>query len=232
MIKISKPIIIKDLGMLFPTKKSKRKYRYTLCKCFCGNEFKTMTTNINSERVISCGCVSSMKGIKNMTHGMKSHRLYNTWSNMMDRCNNEKCKAYKYYGARGIKVCDRWKNINNFIEDMYPTFKEGLTLDRKENDKGYSKDNCRWETKATQSRNARVLRSDNTTGYRGVTKRKDRDKFTSKIQVSGTNINLGSFTHAIDAAKAYDKYVIDNNLEHTINGVYQTAKEREREDRL
>ena len=67
---------------------------------------------------------------KNVKHGMKQHRLYYVWSDMKRRCINPKRKDFKYYGGRGIKVCEEWMDINNFISDMYPTFQEGLSLDR------------------------------------------------------------------------------------------------------
>jgi len=103
---------------------------------------------------------------------------------------------------------------------MYPTFIEGLTIDRKENDLGYSKDNCRWTAKNIQSRNTRIIRNGNTSGYRGVSYEKSKNKYSSFIYLNNKRIYLGHFDNPLDAAKAYDKYVIDNNLEHSRNGVY------------
>lgn len=207
-------VLVKDLGMMYPTKTSKQKARYGIYRCHCGNEFKTQTSNIKSGHTTSCGCLQGSK-----THGLKSHRLYNTWLGMVHRCNNPKCKYYKDYGGRGITVCDRWLSIENFIEDMYPTFIEGLTLDRKDNNLGYHKDNCRWVTKNIQARNTRTLRISNTSDYRGVTLDKSSGKYKSSIKVNSKSINIGYYGTALDAAKAYDKYVSDNKLEHTINGV-------------
>ena len=148
---------------------------------------------------------------------IKKHRIYKIWSVMKDRCNNPKSKPYSRYGGRGITVCDRWKVFKNFAEDMYPTFKEGLSIDRKDNDLGYSPDNCRWATKSTQTQNTTKIRCNNKSGYRGVSWHKSSNKWTSKINIDNKRINLGYFTDKIEAAKAYDKYVIDNNLEHTRN---------------
>lgn len=136
---------------------------------------------------------------------------------MMERCNNINHKDYKYYGARGISVCDEWHNIQNFIKDMYPYFEDGLTLDRIDNDKDYSKDNCRWTNKKIQSRNTRKIRSNNTSGYRGIVFDKKRNKFRAKISVDNKSIHLGRFITALEAARAYDNYIITNNLEHTRN---------------
>lgn len=136
---------------------------------------------------------------------------------MKARCTNPKNTNYKSYGGRGITVCDKWLDINNFIDDMYPSFVEGLTLDRKENDKGYSKDNCRWATKIVQSRNTRRIRSNNTSGYRGVSWCASKNKWVSQITVNFLVIFIGRFNTSLESALAYDKYIANNNLEHTKN---------------
>ena len=208
--------LIEDLGMLYPTEFSKKKVRFGLYKCYCGNEFKTQILYINNGHTSSCGCFRKQKTKETKTkHGFSSHRLYKTWKGMIQRCTNQKNEKYKDYGARGITVCERWLDINNFIEDMYHTFQEGLTLDRKNNNKGYYKDNCRWTTKCIQSRNIRTLSINNTSGFKGVTKH--GSKFRAKICINNKQIHIGLFKTAIEAAKAYDQYVIDNNLEHTKN---------------
>ena len=95
----------------------------------------------------------------NYKHGKWDHYLYKTWKNMMSRCYSESDHAYKNYGARGIKVCDRWHDINNFILDMHPK-PEGKSLDRIDNQKGYCPENCRWASDTTQSRNRRYAKLD------------------------------------------------------------------------
>lgn len=88
-------------------------------------------------------------------HGLKKHPLYVTWESMRKRCNNPNYPAYKNYGGRGIKVCERWDNFANFLEDMGER-PEGMTLDRKHNDKNYEKSNCRWATQLEQVANRRM----------------------------------------------------------------------------
>lgn len=139
---------------------------------------------------------------------------------MINRCNNPKNKDYKYYGGRGITVCNRWLNIENFIEDMYQSHQEGLSLDRINVNGNYEKDNCRWATKEIQARNTRRIMITNKSGYRGVSFIKSRNKWGAKITIRTKKILLGTFKTALEAAKAYDKYIIENNLEHTLNGVY------------
>lgn len=220
----TKLLLIKDLGMIYPKENSKQKKIYGLYKCYCGNEFKAISQNVEKGNTKSCGCLKSIKSSQRIkdrciTHGLTNHRIYPTWNNMISRCNDKKANCYKNYGGRGISVCERWLDISKFIEDMYPTYQEGLTIDRIDVNGNYCKDNCRWTTKTIQSRNTRLICKHNTSGYRGVTFNKHRNKFMSQIMVNGKKIYLGLFIMAKDAAKAYDKYVIENNLEHTINGV-------------
>jgi hypothetical protein len=84
----------------------------------------------------------------------KTTSEYSVWMKMRSRCNNERCPAYKDYGARGIKVCARWDVFELFMLDMGPR-PAGLSLDRIDNDKGYEPSNCRWATMKQQQRNRR-----------------------------------------------------------------------------
>lgn len=211
-------ILLEDLGMHYPNETSNKKVRYGIYKCYCGNEFKTRIQSVKQNKTKSCGCLHKEKAlIFNTKHGLSSHILFGTWSGMIQRCTNKIHMYYNDYGGRGITVCDRWLNVANFIEDMLPTFQKGLTLDRKDNDKGYYKDNCRWVENKIQHRNTRKIRSTNTSGYRGVSFYNLCNKWYSRICVDYKNIYLGRFNTAIEAARAYDDYIIKNNLEHTRN---------------
>lgn len=88
-----------------------------------------------------------------MKHGLAGHRLYKVWRDMRERCENSNHKAYHRYGGRGIAVCERWQRVENFVADMAPSFQEGLTLDRSDNNRGYSPDNCAWATRLEQNQN-------------------------------------------------------------------------------
>jgi len=83
----------------------------------------------------------------------KRQQLYKRWIRMLDRCNNPKHVAFHRYGGRGIKVCNRWKTFENFWKDMHKSFDPSLTLERINNNKGYSVRNCRWASNEEQSKN-------------------------------------------------------------------------------
>jgi len=85
----------------------------------------------------------------------QNNPLYEIWKGMRSRCNNPKLRSYADYGGRGIRVCTRWDDFLAFRDDMGPTFVPGLTIDRRDNDKGYSPDNCRWITQTQQLQNKR-----------------------------------------------------------------------------
>lgn len=209
-------ILIKDLGQQYQTCNSNRRYRFGIYKCSCGAEFRSRTNTVISGHTKSCGC---HKIKVSTTHGMTKHILYSVWHDMMNRVYNPKNKSFKDYGERGISVCERWKDINNFIEDMYLTFEDGLTIDRINNDGNYEPSNCRWATKEIQARNRRAIQSNNHSGYKGVSWHKSTKRWISRIGINGKQIRIGFFDSHVEAAKAYDSYVIENNLEHTVNGV-------------
>ncbi len=98
---------------------------------------------------MSCGCKPNARSRK---HGMVGTPEYEAWSQMKKRCTNPKHKYWHRYGGRGITVCERWQEFENFYSDMGDR-PEGKQLDRLDNDKGYSPDNCRWVTSKENNNN-------------------------------------------------------------------------------
>lgn len=134
---------------------SKNGRRYWHCKCDCGNEKSVIATNLRSGHTKGCGC-NERKATHGHTTGGKSSPTYHIWSAMVQRCINPKTRKYNDYGGRGIKVCDRWRVFQNFLDDM-GVKPHGLSLDRIDNNGNYEPGNCRWATGAEQVRNRRAI---------------------------------------------------------------------------
>jgi len=131
---------------------------YASCLCDCGNTIMCIAFDLLRSHTKSCGCHKSKSCKERSTkHGMSHHPLTPIYSAMIQRCTNIKNKRYMDYGGRGINVCDEWINdINNFFDwALSNGWKNGLELDRKDNNKGYSPDNCRLVTAIVNQRNKR-----------------------------------------------------------------------------
>lgn len=142
--------------------KSGRRYRYYWnCKCDCGNSVEVRTDCLTSGLVRSCGCLKKEQDkinlVANHSHKMSHTKAWDTYYGMMSRCYNHDDKRYVDYGARGITVCDEWINDKEAFFEWASChgIAKGLQLDRIDNDKGYSPDNCRFVTPRENSRNRR-----------------------------------------------------------------------------
>ena len=120
------------------------------CKCDCGNEINVVRGSLTSGNTRSCGCLREDTCTKH--HGTGT-RLYQTYRNMINRCYRADTDSYYLYGARGIGVCDEWRNdFNKFREwALSHGYEEDLTIDRLDNDKDYCPENCKWSTFAEQA---------------------------------------------------------------------------------
>lgn len=138
-------------------------HRFWVVRCDCGTEKRVKQQAFKSGAVVSCGCfqkeVAASIGRKTGTkHGMYGTPTYNCWASMWERCTTPTQGSYRYYGGRGITVCERWSDFSNFFADMGEK-PLGLTLDRKDPNGNYEPGNCRWATWTEQRLNQRRMRA-------------------------------------------------------------------------
>lgn len=213
--------LIKELG---PTERDGKIVHLSIGECnFCGEKHRLTTEHIlnsNSERCSKC---------RKVTHGLSRHPLYKVWKDMMKRCNDPSNKHYHNYGGLGVKVCDEWSNsVEAFVSwGEANGYEKDLSIDKdtmSEGTKIYSPKTCVFVSNTVNNRATRVLRITNSSGYRGVYLNKVLGEWAAAIKVDYKSINLGLFSTALEAAKAYDSYVKKHSLEHTVNGVLNTGE--------
>jgi hypothetical protein len=131
--------------------------RSVWCVCECGNVSNVAKHDLTSGRSVSCGCYQKEQaGAASRTHALSKAPEYKVWQGMKGRCHNPSHADYCNYGARGISVCDEWRDsFEQFIKDMGNRPSEKHTIERIDNDKGYCKDNCCWLLRENQQRNRR-----------------------------------------------------------------------------
>lgn len=196
--------------------------------CYCGTEWITRIRNVDKGLTKSCGCLQKEKvrqtGLKNKTHGLSESPEFHIWAAIKQRCHNEKCKAYKHYGGRGIKMCDEWFNsFERFYEDMGPRPNENLTVDRKDNNGNYCKENCQWVNMKVQQNNRRNNRVIEFNG-----KSQTLQEWSDELQIgkSTLRVRLDKYKWSIEKTLTTP---VDQERLITFNGKTQTLAEWSRE---
>ena len=182
--------------------KNQRNKKSVKCICKCGKESTHDIYSLLDGKVISCGCYSKSH---NITHNMTNSGLYAIWRSMKCRCLDPNNYAYKNYGGRGIKLCEEWLNITEFVNWMKNNgWKKGLQIDRIDNDGNYEPSNCRLVTaKENCGVGRRRLHFNSKTGYVGVYHSKgSKSRFCSEIMVDGVRYKIGIFDSIPEAVIA------------------------------
>ena len=174
-----------------------RKATYWKCICDCGNEKNANRVSLLTSHTTSCGCVRRQfmteMNLKRATHGKSRTAEYRIWDKMKERCDYPKCHNYHLYGARGIKVCDRWESFENFLEDMGVRPSSKHSIERKDVNGDYEPSNCKWATTKEQTRNTRITNRPDS----GVLPTKN-GKWTARLSYK----HLGTFETKEEAIKS------------------------------
>ena len=182
--------MIQELGMMYPTENSKKKKRFAIYSCDkCNNEYKMQVQDAKR-----CGDVCNSCTKK--THGMTNSKNYKRWTAMKTRCRNINSSAYVNYGGRGIYISDEFLNhfekYSYYIDNLENAHKDGYTIDRIDNDRGYERGNLKWSSNREQGLNRRKSE------YVGV--RKSGSRFRYARTIDGKYVSFGTYD-TIDEAK-------------------------------
>lgn len=205
-----------NLKVLEETDRDKHGKRQFICLCLlCNNTKPIKATYLRTGKVDSCNCDWADKISKAKTkHGFSCNpsKEYNAWMGMRVRCRDKNYHAYHRYGGRGIKVCDRWDDFKYFFEDMGEAPSSIHQLDRINNDRDYSPDNCKWSTPKENANNRKKYSSKS--GYTGVFYKERLKKYEANFNVDRKHKYVGVFKTLEEAVNARRNAIIKYNEEN------------------
>lgn len=192
-------LTVKSEPFLVQGKVRRRSFITVECSCD-GKLFDVSVSDFKAGKRKSCGCLKK-EAAHMKTHNLSKSRIYRIWADMKKRCDNEAHVYYEDYGGRGISYQESWISFEEFFEDMHSSYSDDLELDRSDNSKGYSKENCCWTDRSNNCHNRRK-RKGSEVGSIGVCMH--GDKFRASLQKDGKNVYRKTFNTEQEAAKAYD----------------------------
>ena len=208
----------KIIKNVFTVKKNNAYRKYFIAECKCGKHMTLRLDGIKNKKHKFCqSCINSASGTTH-TESSSRTRLYTIWAGIKNRVKSDNIILKRSYKDKKITVCSKWKNYLSFKKWATKNgYTNELSIDRIDNNGNYEPSNCRWTTKSVQARNTRKIRSNNTSGYRGVSWVSEKGKFKAVVTINSKSKHIGYFNNAEDAATERDNYIKENNLEHTLN---------------
>lgn len=219
-----KDIIGLKFGKLTAIKRMENKghNQFYLCKCDCGKEKVISKSSLILGRTKSCGCLKSCllakrnrkyklaekMHKKNTTHNLSKTTIYKKYLGIKERCFNKNCEAYKYYGGRGITVCDEWKNnFQNFYDwAMSNGYKDNLTIERIDFNGNYCPENCKWIPRSEQTKNRRNVHK---ITYKGKTQ--SLSDWARELNINFNTLYQRVITLKWDITKSFEKPILKRN---------------------
>lgn len=196
--------------------KNKHGHTLTLYKCsYCQKE---IVRPFSARNMQSCGCMQYELIAKTVrTHQDTGSKEYVCYHHLKGKCYNPNNPDYKYYGGRGITISDDWlESYANFLRDVGRSPSKDFTLERRDVDGNYCKENCYWASRQVQASNRRK-REGTTSDYIGVTYHKVTGKYYGKVYYKGKYVFEELYSCPVEAAKARDAYIKENNIPHKLN---------------
>lgn len=200
--KFGRLVYLEDLGMVEYGTQG-RVSRWGLFQCDCGNKKKIRIEHVSRGNIVACGCYQKQRAREGkLTHGLSENKIYKLWKGIKARCNNPNTKCYKNYGGRGIKLCSEWSDFINFYNWCIANgWREGLKIDRINNEDNYSPQNCHFITNAENCAiGKRRKNGNNTSGFTGVYK--NGNKWAAQLSTPTDRFYLGAYSNIEDAVES------------------------------